>query len=67
MLGKKLYERFMAELELVHIQLDALWPNFMNSSQEMWVWIASDAKTKIIPGLQVGRRSQEVAFSVVHE
>jgi len=24
-LGKKLHERFMAELELVHMQLDELW------------------------------------------
>lgn len=33
----------------------------------MWVWIASDAKTKLIPVLQVGGRSQEAAYSVVHE
>ncbi len=25
--GKKLHERFMAELELVHVQLDELWAN----------------------------------------
>lgn len=33
----------------------------------MWLWIASDAKTKIIPVLQVGARKQEMAYSVVHE
>lgn len=67
MQGKKLHERFMTELELVHIQLDELWANLKNGSQEMWVWIASDAKTKIIPVMQVGGRSQEAAYLVVHE
>ncbi len=33
----------------------------------MWLWIASDAKTKIIPVFQVGARNQDMAYSVVHE
>jgi len=33
----------------------------------MWFWIASDAKTKIIPVMQGGARTQEMAYSVVHE
>ena len=65
--GKKLHERFMAELELVHVQLDELWANVKDSSQYMWLWIASDVKTKLIPVMQVGGRSQAAAFSVVHE
>ncbi len=67
MQGRKLHDRFLTELELVHIQLDELWANLKNGSQEMWVWIASDAKTKIIPVMQVGGRSQEAAYSVVHD
>lgn len=31
----------------------------------MWLWIASNVKTKLIPVMQVGGRSQEIAFSVV--
>ena len=67
MQGKKLHERFMAELELMHVQLDELWANVKDGSQDMWVWIASDVKTKLIPVMQVGGRSQEIAFAVVHE
>lgn len=33
----------------------------------MWLWIASDARTKLIPVMQVGARNQEMAYSVVHE
>lgn len=40
---------------------------YKNGSQDMWLWVAHDAKTKLIPVLQVGGRSQDMAFSVVHE
>jgi IS1 family transposase len=33
----------------------------------MWVWIASDATTKIVPVIQVGGHTQEMAYQVVHE
>lgn len=67
MQGRKLHERFLVELELVHVQLDELWSNVKDQGQEMWLWIASDAKTKLIPVMQVGTRHQSTAFAVVHE
>jgi len=67
MQGKKLHERFIAELTMVHVQLDELWTNVKEGSQDMWLWVATDVKTKLVPVLQVGGRNQEVAFSVVHE
>jgi IS1 family transposase len=76
MQGKKLHERFMLELDLIHVQLDelhlalrtlAVWANVKNSTQDMWVWVVSDATTKIIPVLQVGGRTQEFAYHVVHK
>jgi transposase-like protein len=65
--GKKLHKRFVAELELIHVQLDELWADVKNGGQDMWLWVAHDASTKLILVLQVGGRSQEMAFSVVHE
>ena len=67
MQGKKLHERFMYELDLIHVQLDELWANMKRSRQDMWVWVASDAITKIVPVIQVGGRTQEAAYQVVHE
>lgn len=67
MQGKKLHERFLVELELAHVQIDELWTNVKNSGQDLWLWVASDAKTKLVPVLQVGARNQGMAFSVVHE
>ncbi|RPI70414.1 MAG: hypothetical protein EHM38_05870 [Geobacteraceae bacterium] len=65
--GRKLHDRFVAEMELIHIQLDELWANVQKSGQEMWLWVAHDATTKLIPVLQVGGRNQDIAFSAVHE
>jgi IS1 family transposase len=49
------------------VQLDELWANVKDGSQDMWLWVAHNASTKLIPVLQVGGRSQEMAFSVIHE
>jgi transposase-like protein len=65
--GKKLHEKFMLELDLIHVQLDELWANMKHSNQDMWVWVVSDATTKIVPVIQVGGRTQEMAYQVVHE
>lgn len=67
MQSKKLHERFMIELDLIHVQLDELWANVKHSGQEMWVWVASDVTTKIVPVIQIGGRTQVMAYQVVHE
>lgn len=65
--GHKLRERFFILLDVVHIQLDELWANVKQAQQDIQVWTACDAKTKLIPVLQLGPRSQEMAYAVVHE
>ena len=65
--GRKLHERYFRALDLIHIQLDELWANVKQTQQDMWVWVACDAKTKIVPVIQVGGRTQEMAYAVVHE
>jgi len=68
MQGRKLHEWMMVELELIHVQLDELWGDVKKKSgQELWVWTASDAATKILAVMQVGGRTQEMAYGVVHE
>jgi IS1 family transposase len=52
---------------LGHIQLDELWANVKEKGQVLWVWTVCEAKTKIIPVLQIAARSQQMAYSVVHE
>lgn len=65
--GRKLHERFFKNLTLGHIQLDELWANVKQSQRDVWVWTVCDARTKIIPVIQLGARTQDRACSVVHE
>ena len=65
--SRKLHEYFFRNLSLVHIQLDELWANVKEKGQALWVWTVCEAKTKIIPVLEIGARSQQMAYSVVHE
>ena len=65
--SQKLHERFMTGLNPVHVQLDELWANTKNEGQALWVWVVTDAQTKLIPVLQVGGRTQDMAYRVVHE
>jgi IS1 family transposase len=67
MQGRKLHERFMVELELIHVQLDELWGKVKSAGQEVWLWAVTDVKSKLVPVLQLGGRTQAMAFSVVHE
>ena len=64
--GRKLHDRFFRDLLLDHVQLDELWGNVNRSGPEVWVWVAAGVKTKIIPVMQVGERSQ-AAYSVAHD
>jgi len=36
-------------------------------SQEVWIWVAMDATTKIVPVIQLGPGTLEMAYAVVHE
>ena len=63
----KVHEHFFQRLRLDHIQLDELWAQVRQESQEVWVWVAMEATTKIVPVIQLGPRTLERAYAVVHE
>lgn len=65
--GRKLHEHFFKNLELTHLQLDELWANVKHDQQDVWLWTVCDAKTKLIPVIQLGPRTLAMAYAVVHE
>jgi len=65
--SRKLHKRFFQNLSLGHIQLDELWAKVKEKEQAVWVWAVCEAKTKIIPVTQLGARTQDMAYLVVHE
>ena len=64
--AEKLHNRFFQELIYGHIQLDELWANFDHKGKEVWLWVATEAKSKLIPVIEMGPRTLDMAMGVVH-
>jgi hypothetical protein len=61
-----LHERFFCHLHLPHLQLDELRTRLRCSKQVLWLWLAIDPCTKILPVLSLGPRTQQMAHLLIH-
>jgi IS1 family transposase len=61
-----LHKRFFCHLHLPHLQLDELRTRLRSHTQVLWLWLAIDPRTKILPVLQLGPRTQHMAHRVIH-
>jgi IS1 family transposase len=61
-----LHERFFFHLHLPHLQLDELWTRLRSSTKVLWLWLAIDPLTKILPVLELGPRTQHMAHRLIH-
>jgi IS1 family transposase len=61
-----LHERFFCHLRLPHLQLDELRTRLRSCRQVLWLWLAIDPCTKILPVLHLGPRTQNAAHRVIH-
>jgi transposase-like protein len=64
--AQTLHERFFCFLQVPHLQLDELRTRLRSSTQVLWLWLAIDPLTKIIPVLQLGPRTQNAVHRVIH-
>jgi IS1 family transposase/transposase-like protein len=62
-----LHNQLMRALQLTHVQLDELRLKLRGATEPAWLWIACDARTKIIPAFAFGPRTQALAHQLVHE
>jgi IS1 family transposase len=53
-------------LQLPHLQLDELRTRLRCAIQVLWLWLAIDPLTKILPVLHLGPRTQNVAHLLIH-
>jgi hypothetical protein len=60
------HERCFRNLHLPHLQLDELRTRLRSSQQVLWLWLAIDPLTKILPVLQLGPRTQHMAHLLIH-
>jgi len=61
-----LHEHFFFHLHLPHIQLDELRTRLRSTTQVLWLWLAMDPCTKLLPVFQLGPRTQNMAHSLIH-
>ena len=65
--SRSLHDRLMRTLHLTHVQLDELRLKVRRQIEAAWLWVACDARTKIIPAFTLGPRTQAKAHQLVHE
>jgi transposase-like protein len=61
-----LRERCFSDLHIPHLQLDELRTRLRSAKKILWLWLAIDPRTKILPVLQFGPRTQHMAHLFIH-
>jgi IS1 family transposase len=64
--AQTLHERSFCHLQLPHLQLDELRTRLRSYKQVLWLWLAIDPCTKLLPVLHLGPRTQNMAHRVIH-
>ena len=64
--SQTLHKRYFCNLQLPHVQLDELRTRLRCAKQILWLWLAIDPRTKILPVLQLGSRTQSMAHRLIH-
>jgi transposase-like protein len=64
--AQTLHERSFCHLWLPHLQLDELRTRLRSYQHVLWLWLAIDPCTKLMPVLHLGPRTQNMAHRVIH-
>ncbi len=65
--SQRLHTHFFHDLVCQHLQLDEQVTKLRGLKEHIFVWVALDARTKIIPVIHIGRRKHDDAMGFVHE
>jgi IS1 family transposase len=60
------HEHSFRNLHLPHLQLDEIRTRLRCATQVLWLWLAIDPRTKILPVLHLGPRTQHAAHLLIH-
>jgi IS1 family transposase len=64
--SERLHGQLVRSLQLLEVQLDELRTTLRDKGHEVWIWIACDARTKVIAAVQFGPRTQVLAHALIH-
>ncbi len=62
----RLHHCLVRRLRLPHIQVDEICTRLHQRTQVLWLWLACDPLTKLVPVLHLGPRTQQSAHTVIH-
>jgi IS1 family transposase len=65
--SRRAHEHFFHDLLCQHLQLDELVTKLRGLPERLFIWVALDAQTKIIPVIRIGQRKRDDAHLFVHE
>jgi transposase-like protein len=65
--SQRLHQYYFRDLVCQHLQLDELVTKIRGMTERVFVWVALDAQTKIIPVIHIGGRRSADAMRFVHE
>jgi IS1 family transposase len=65
--SQSLHAHFMRGLTLPHLQLDEIRTRLRSRVQVLWLWLAIEPTTKLVPALALGARTQKVAHQLIHQ
>jgi IS1 family transposase len=65
--AQRLHDLFFRRLRCAHLQLDELVTTLRGGLERVWIWVAIDAQTKIVPVIHVGRRTVIDAHVFIHQ
>jgi IS1 family transposase/transposase-like protein len=60
------HEHSFRNLHIPHLQLDEIRTRLRSSAQVLWLWLAIDPCTKLLPVLSLGPRTQHAAHLLIH-
>ena len=64
--AQTLHKYYFYNLHLAHLQLDELRTRLRSCTQILWLWLAIDPLTKILPVLELAPRTQTMAHRLIH-
>jgi len=62
----RLHLHFVRALPMPHVQLDEIRTRLRPRDRVLWLWLALDPQTKLIPALALGAHTQQTAHTLVH-
>ncbi len=64
--AQSLHEHYFHTLQIPHLQLDELRTRLRCANKILWLWLAIDPFTKLLPVLELGPRTQSMAHRLIH-